>query len=770
MGPDVIAPPVRHVGLIGNFPPRRCGLATFTADLHSALRTADPGLALSTVAMTDPGAQHSYPGEVGYEIAQDDPQGYVAAAEHINALNPDVVCLQHEFGIFGGPAGDHVLGLVERLRAPVVTTLHTVLTAGNADQRRVMSALADASSRLVVMTEMGRDILTRDMGVAKDKIAVIPHGIPDLPFLDPAFEKHSFGLEGRKVALTFGLLSPGKGIEMMIAALPKLVRRHPDLVYVVLGATHPHLLAREGEAYREDLEAQVRKLGLEDHVRFVNEFVDAPTLQAWLSASDIYVTPYLSEAQITSGTLAYSVGLGKAVVSTPYWHAQELLAGERGELVPFASPDALAEAVGSLLTDSRRRDRLRRNAYQAGRSMTWPVVAQSYLGLFAQARLGQRDEEGPVRLRTAAPPPPEPTMSAVARMTDGCGMLQHSRSTVADRRHGYCLDDNARALMLAADFDAEGLVDSRPADLAKIYASFVDYAWDEAAGRFRNFMDYDRHWLETEGSQDSFGRGLWALGRTVRVTRDHGLKLWATALADKVMAESSFLESPRAEAFAVLGLADWLAVYPGHRPARRLLETFSNRLLERLRAERRDGWVWFEPVLAYDNARLPEALLRAGATFERQDMRDEALAALTWLVRCQTAPAGHFRPVGTDSFGHRYLSPKPFDQQPLEAWATMDACAAAYAATGNEHWLEEAERAFAWYLGSNDLGLRLATPDGGCYDGLQIDRVNLNQGAESILAFQFAALAARRLRAANCGELGPSAVAGNGSVEAAACS
>jgi hypothetical protein len=503
-------------------------------------------------------------------------------------------------------------------------------------------------------------------------------------------------------------------------------------------------------------------------VRFVNEYVVAPTLVAWLSATDIYVTPYLSEAQITSGTLAYSVGLGKAVVSTPYWHAQELLAERRGMLVPFASPDALAEAVGTLLDDKRLRDELRRNAYEAGREMVWPVVARRYMALFEESRSATARRSDLAALQTRPATPPGPDLAVVDRMTDTCGMLQHARSTVPDRRHGYCLDDNARALMLAAQCEAEDIDGPRAAALAGIYASFVDYAWDEPNGRFRNFMGYDRQWLEREGSEDSFGRGLWALGRTAELTRSHGLKLWATSLADRVIPCSAFLASPRARAFAILGLAAYLEVYPGHRAARGQLGAFATDLLELLRAQRRPRWTWFEPVLAYDNARLPEALLRSAIALQREDMQAEALDALRWLCHQQTAPAGHFRPVGTQSFGAAYQPPRPFDQQPLEAWATIDACALAFRQTGNRPWLEHAEAAFAWYLGANDLGLRLATPDGGCFDGLQVDRVNLNQGAESILAYQFAVMAIRRLRSRS-DEVGDGGKrAGKGASEAAA--
>ena len=741
-----VAPPVSHVALIGNFPPRKCGIATFTADLREALVATDPDLRISTVAVTDEGQNHAYPAVVGYEISQHEAGDYAAAADHINALNPDAVSIQHEFGIFGGEAGEYLLKLTERLRAPVVMTLHTVLVDPTPDQRRVMERLAEHSSRLVVMTEMGRIILTRDWNFPAEKIAVIPHGIPDVPFLDPAFQKHNFGLDGRKVILTFGLLSPNKGIENMIDALPALTKAHPDLVYVVLGATHPHLVARDGEAYRDHLQARADALGVTDHVMFVNEYVDAPILQAWLSAADIYVTPYLNEAQITSGTLSYAVGLGKAVVSTPYWHASELLSDDRGALVPFGDPEALAAAIGDLLTDSGRRDRLRSLAYDAGRQMIWPVVGRAYLDLLAEARAGARVPAPISTLRAGRRVPLASSLTAVDRMMDGCGMLQHSRSTIPDRRHGYCLDDNARALMLTVELKAEGIETERSARIADTCAAFVDAAWDEDRAAFRNFMGYQRHWLEDTGSEDSHGRALWALGRVVESTNDHGMKLWATGFSDRVIPASVHLTSPRATAFAALGLVGWLTVYPGHRPARQMLDTFAARLHDQLREQRRPDWLWFEPVLAYDNARLPEALIRAGQHLGNRDMIADGLAALEWLADLQTSEAGHFRPVGTESFGKLYGRPLPFDQQPVDAWAMIEASTTAFHATGDFQWQRHAEAAFDWFLGRNDLGLRLATPNGGCYDGLQVDRVNLNQGAESILAFQFSVRAMRQLQ------------------------
>lgn len=734
--------PVGHVALIGNFIPRQCGIATFTADLHEAMSRQCPGLRISTVAMTDPGRSYDYPCQVGYEIAQEKLEEYLAAAEHINALNPDAVCIQHEFGIFGGEAGEYLLQLTDRLIAPVVVTLHTVLTDPNPDQRRVLEQLEARASKLVVMTEMGRKILIRDWNFPVEKIVVIPHGIPDLPFRSADLKKHLFDLEGHKVAVTFGLLSPGKGIENMIAALPGLVKDHPDFIYVVLGATHPNLVAYEGEAYRERLMEQARSLGVENHLRFVNQFMDTPTLQAWLSVADIYVSPYLNEAQITSGTLSYAVGMGKAVVSTPYWHAAELLANGTGALVPFSDPDALYKTISELLSDEQRLEEIRARAYKAGRLMIWSVVGRSYLDLLGEVHTNNR---APLEISEQRPDA-TPSLAAIDRMVDGCGMLQHSRSSIPDRRHGYCLDDNARALMLAVDLNCEGIDVARAQRIITTCASFVDYAWNEAKGQFRNFMDYQRNWLEDSGSEDSQGRALWALGRVVRSSGDARLKFWATSLGEQVIPAIARLGSPRARAFIALGLVDWLSAHPGHIPARDLLEKSASWLQALLRKTQRQDWLWFEPVLAYDNARLPEALIRAGVTLENQEMQEDGLASLQWLMKMQTGEGGVFRPVGTHSFGREYEEPLPFDQQPVEGWATIEACQAAFKASESGKWKAYAEAAFDWYLGLNDTGLRLATADGGCFDGLHEDRVNLNQGAESLLAFQYAGHAIRKMQ------------------------
>ncbi|WP_294391810.1 glycosyltransferase family 4 protein [uncultured Sphingomonas sp.] len=734
---------IKRVGLIGNSPPRLCGLATFTRDVHQALAAAFPDIAVDLYAMNDPGSNHSYGPEVACTIAQDDIADYRRAAQAINDSGADVVLVQHEYGIFGGSAGAHLLKLLDRVDAPVVVTLHTVLEQPNADQRTVLDALARRASRLIVMAEKGREILARVHGLAWSKIAVVPHGVPDRAAVPSAEMKPQFGFDGRRVLLTFGLLSPNKGIETMIRAMPAIAAAHPEALYVVLGATHPHLVAREGEAYRESLMALAEELGVSGSVRFIDGFLEQEDLLDYLQAADLYVTPYLNETQITSGTLSYAVALGKPVVSTPYWHAAELLRDGLGVLVSFGDSRCFAEEIISLLDDDDRVRRMSDRAYAAGRTMLWSRLAEAYVSICTEAARG-RAIRLPVANRGVDRRSAVIRLDSIERMTDRTGMIQHSIFAVPDRNHGYCVDDNCRALMLM--HRVEGEQAARADRLATIYASFVQHAWNGELGRFRNFMGFDRGWLEAEGSEDSFGRSVWAIGVTAAEAHAQDMRRWALHLFDQVAPHSLELGSLRTWAFALLGAEAVLRQHRDHALAKRMVREFGERLLAELRRERKDDWTWFQSVLAYDNARLPEALLRAGDLLGEQAMIDEGLAALAWLDAKQTNKRGQFRAVGTDSFGQEYREPLPFDQQPLEAWATVDAMLAAHGLTGEQRWQDAAWRAHNWYLGDNDLDMPIATTaDGGCFDGLMSDRVNLNQGAESILAFQFSCAAMAKL-------------------------
>ena len=738
---------VKSVVLIGDYPPRRCGIATFTADVREALASARPDLRCEVAALNDHDETYAYPPEVAYEIREDELDDYRDAAARINAAAPDVVCVQHEFGIFGGPAGEHLMTLLDALDAPVVSTLHTILERPNADQRRVFERLIARSSRVIVMAERGRDMLRRTWGVPEEKIVLVPHGAPDTPLLPTDEFKAELGFSGHDLLFTFGLLSPNKGLETAIRAMPAIVAARPNALYVVLGATHPHLLAHEGERYRDSLKALAKELGVGEHVRFVDSYTDTPRLLRYLHAADVYLTPYLNVEQITSGTLSYAAALGKPIVSTPYWHAEELLADGRGVLVPFADAPAIAEAVTSLLSSPERLRAVREHVYRDTRSTVWSRLAERYLEAFSAAVAMDARSRRPAAAQRSAP-----SLAGVRRMSDSCGMLQHSLFSLPDRRHGYCVDDNARALILMHRWP--GAPDDERRALTSIYASFVQHAWNPDAGRFRNFMSYERAWLEPAGSEDSTGRAFWSVAVTAAEAPGADHRLWAQSLLGEVLPHMVRLSSPRTDAFVVLGLAALVQAGRAGSEQREVLADKAAGLAARLRSMRANGHAWFETYLSYDNARLPEALIRGGHALGDRAMVDLGLSALEWLCAEQTSPAGLFRPVPTVDFGRSDGSGGLFDQQPLEAVATVEACQAALEAGGGPRWAAEAERAYAWFYGANDLGASLADAgEGECYDGLTWAGANRNQGAESVLALQMAACSFRALTKAGLARL-----------------
>ena len=722
--------PLNRVAFIGNHLPRRCGIATFTHDLHRAVSTARPGLETCVVAMNDSGGAYDYPAAVRFQIQEDTVDAYAEAADALNAARVDVVSLQHEYGIFGGEAGGHIVELLRRLTMPIVTTLHTVLPAPTPAQRDAMGKIVARSTKLVVMAEKGRELLRSVHDVPAQKIEVIPHGIPDFPFLESHHAKTKFGFGGKTVILTFGLLSPSKGIETVIDAMPAIVESCPNAVYVILGATHPNLIRHQGEAYRDGLNARARELGMEDHVVFFNQFVDQATLLDFISMCDVYATPYLHEAQMTSGTLAYSFGLGKAVVSTPYWHARELLDDGRGILVPFGDAKAIGSEIAALLSNDVRRHAMRKRAYAASRSMTWAQTAKRYMATFELSFEARRS--APAGRSEVLP---ELRIGHLLSMCDRTGLLQHAIHSIPDRTHGYCVDDNARALLLSSSLATFGEAQlSEP--LTVSFAAFLQHAWNPDTQRFRNFMSYDRRWLEAQGSEDSHGRALWALGECARGDADPSRRKWAVALFKTALPATEHFRSPRAWAFTLLGLDAYCTLVVGDLAAGRLRELFSDRLVSAFHATETKDWLWFEDVLAYDNARLSQALLLTGAALKRSELVKVGLTSLRWLMAQQTTPDGYFRPVGTESFGVARKAPLAFDQQPLEAAAAISACLAACRLNDSAEWTAGAMRALDWFLGGNDLQTPLVDQtNGSCLDGLHRDRPNENKGAESAVSY-----------------------------------
>ncbi|MEQ1780632.1 MAG: glycosyltransferase family 4 protein [Hyphomonadaceae bacterium] len=737
--PEAIRPRLKRAAMIGNFPPRKCGIATFTRDTFDSLRALLPRTEWNLVVMEDKGGNHAYPQQVTHVVPQDDIAAYQQTADDLNRAGVEVVFLQHEFGIFGGESGAHILALLRRLRMPVVTTLHTVLQNPNPDQKRVLDEILRISSAVIVMTEMGADILERVHGAGPTKVHVIPHGAPERPFSATDPFKAPLGLAGNKVIMTFGLLSPNKGLETIIRGLPAILDRHPDAIYLIVGATHPHLVKHEGEAYRDRLVELARSLGVVDHLRFINRFVGDTELVDLLQAADLYVTPYLTEAQVTSGTLAYAIALGKPVVSTPYWHAKEALADGVGVICPFNDTRAFTREIIDLLADDERRDTMAHRAYNAGEPSRWRKVAQETTGL-ALACLTSHER----RKEEAFRPLARPKLDGLLRMSDDCGVMQHSRFGAPDRRHGYCTDDNSRALSFVARLASEGPLDPAAQKLGLSCAAFLNHAWSPENGRFRNFMGFDRRWLDEGGSDDCCARALEALCLVARDWPQCDLRDWAGDLAREVIQHMNAWASLRSRALVIKALLAAEHIIISEPEARRLITDAVGELL-RCAQDGATGHGWFEPTLSYDNARLPEALILAGERLQDPDMLSAGIDTLERLMKRQLSAHGFFAPVATSSFAETSADHIHFDQQPIEALATVDACLAGWRATGATHYAHAARQAFEWFGGRNVHGVALARPsDGICCDGLTVDGLNRNHGAESILSYLLAAASVRR--------------------------
>ena len=736
-----------RLAFIGNYLPRQCGLATFTTDLCNAIAAEYGDERLFAIAVNDPDSTYDYPERVRLEMDQEDCSSYERAAEFLNFNGNDLVCLQHEYGIFGGEAGSHILSLIRNLKMPLVTTLHTVLREPSVQQREVLDTIASLSDRLIVMSEHAAGMLREVYGVPPEKIDVIPHGVLDLPFTDPNYLKDKFGTEGKSVLLTFGLLSPNKGIENVIRALPAILENHLDVMYVVSGATHPHIKRREGERYRESLLALAEELGVSSHVIFNNRFLSTEELVEHLSAADIYITPYRQEAQVVSGTLAIALGAGKAILSTPYWHAQELLAEGRGVMVPFDDPAAIASATITLLDNDAERHAMRKRAYLYARGTTWQKTAEAYMACFQRARTARMMrpqslllEKANKRLEEVLP---AVNTTHLSNMTDDTGVIQHAIFSLPNNQEGYTTDDNARALIVTTILNGSGeLWSPEHSLLSRRYLAFLWLAFNQEKGRFRNFLSYGREWQEEVGSEDSHGRALWSLGKVFCYPGGSELRGAAARLFENALPATLTFTSPRAWAFSLLGVHAYLECFPGDRKLQGIGKELANRLLDVYERSHTAGWLWFEQSLSYSNARLAEAMLIAGSQSGNKRMTEVGLESLRWLLGEQhRTDEDTFVPIGSRGFYLKGSAKARFDQQPVEACATVSACLQACRLTREQFWLDEAWSAFRWFLGENDLSVPLYDPaTGGCCDGLHPDRVNENQGAESTISFLMALL------------------------------
>jgi len=730
----------KKVAFISSYLPRKCGIATFTSDLIKNATLASKGRFEPLVVAMRSSNEEKYNEPVKFEIRQDVKSDYISAADYINFSHVDVVTVQHEFGLFGGDAGSYLSLLLNRLKAPIVTILHTVLNDPGPAYHKALVDICDTSCKVIIMNERGISMLRDIYGVSGKKVMLIPHGIPDLPFVDNNYYKHKFGMEGRRTILTFGLLSKNKGIEVMLRAMPTIIKSVPSALYIVLGMTHPSVLKYDGESYRFSLRKMVKELGLQDHVIFHNRFVNDEELHNFLCAADIYVTPYLNREQLTSGTLSFAVGTGKAVISTPYWAAMELLAKGQGKLVRFGDSEHTAEAILEILQDDSRFYSLRRKAYDYGRSRTWPKVGQTYWKLFNSKLL-------PSRITAAIPSVtetissiavPEPSLAHLKKLTDHTGLYQHAKFTVPNREHGYCTDDNARAVIAMTKYYAQ-YPEPEALELFDTYLSFIMHS-QNSDGSVKNFLNFDRTWMKNEPLNDALGRVLWALG-TVMATPPSPLYL--PIIKDYFDKSVKHIQKqyPRGQAYSILGMSDYLRQFPGASDIKRQLAQAADKLISLYEKKSRPDWQWFEDKLTYDNAILPCSLFVAGLTLCNKKYIEAAEKTGEFLLE-NTFGDNHFSFIGCNGW-YPYGGPKAeFDQQPIEAASTIMMLRAAYDATGNSRYLTLQRKAFDWFLGENDLNIPLYDfRTKGCNDSLMPGGVNVNQGAESIISFLLSLLA-----------------------------
>lgn len=729
------------IAYISTYLPRECGIATFNNNVVRAIlanfkahgQTAQEsgfGVAVNDSEDVD---EYAYPEEVKFVIRQDRQKDYISAATFINTSDADVCLLEHEFGIFGGESGIYILPLLHRLQKPLVTVLHTILKEPSYTQKVIIQEIAQRSAKLIVMSHRGIEFLTTFYQIPPEKIQLIEHGVPDLeaPKVNPLHNMAPF--RNRRVLFSFGLLSRNKGLETVIRALPAIVARHPEVVYVILGNTHPGVLRSSGEEYREQLKLLAIKLKVDKHLVLINKFVSETELMNYLSAATIYITPYYNEAQITSGTLSYAVGAGAAVVSTPYWHALELLAEDRGRLFGFKDSDALASVVNELLDDEEKLNELQRNAYQYGLHLRWPKIGAEYIRLIEQV-LAQTDGFEH-KLHQIVDPEiiPEFSLAHVCRLTDDTGIVQHAKYGIPNLKEGYCLDDNARALIMALMAYQQNK-SKEALRLLPIYLSYIHYLQRDD-GNFRNFLSFTREYLDEIGSEDSFGRTVWALGYLINCAPNNSYREFAGELFCRSVAHFKHLHHLRGIGNTIIGIAYYLKAHPNDEGMTGELLNLTAFLLRAYEVHNQGEWHWFEHKLTYDNAILPLALLHSCEITGDEQVRQVAMESLFFLDSLSFRH-GFLSPVGNQGWYRQGVEMPLFDQQAIETMAMVLMYLKAYQTTHEPEFIEKMFVSYQWFLGENILRVPLYDQETkGCCDGLQQTAINRNQGAESTLAY-----------------------------------
>lgn len=721
---------------IGTYPPRECGIGTFTKNLCKSMvsiyATKHGLIDGIVVAMDDHEQTYNYPKEVKLTIRQEHQRDYLKASDFINLSGADLCVLEHEFGIFGGQNGVYILSLLHRLEIPLIVTLHTIVKTPTYNEKMVLQEICKMANKIVVMSHKAIEFLIEIYNVQKEKIVFIEHGVPDLKF-DHEQSKKEFKLENKKVILTFGFISRNKGIETVIKALPNVVEKYPDILYIVMGKTHPNVIRHQGEEYRNYLQQLVKSLNLEKHVLFLNKFTNQKELFKYLSASDIYVTPYLNEAQITSGTLSYAIGVGSAIISTPYWHAEELLADGRGRLFNFNDSEELSTILMELFDKPELLKKLKKRAFEYGKKITWPKTGEKYIDL--TNRILDSKPEVFVKKETALDPLILPRFSLVhiKRLTDNTGIIQHAKFVVPNLKEGYCLDDNARALIMVLQAYRQKK-DSLAFELIPIYLSYIHYMQNQD-GTFRNFLSFDRRFLDEVGSEDSFGRAIWSLGYLLEHAPNDSYYQMGRLIYFDALPNFEKLQTLRGIANTMIGISYYLKSNPSDDSVTKILQNLAYKLIKKYEENSTKNWRWFEPLLTYDNGILPLALLYSAEILNENKITEIALESMEFLTET-TLKDGYLSIIGNEKWYSKKSERSMFAQQPLDALAMVLMYYQAFNLTKDKEYLNKLYISFMWFLGENDLRMTLFDYETkGCCDGLEQYGVNRNQGAESSLAY-----------------------------------
>lgn len=732
------------IAYIATYPPRECGIGTYTQNKFRAVHNykiskqeVHKGI---VIAMNDDKNTYEYPEEVKFLISQDQQIDYIDAARFINESGADICVLEHEFGIFGGQDGSYILSLLHQLKIPVIAVLHTVLKAPSYNQRAITTEISRMAAKTVVMSYKAVEFLTKVYGIDSGRIEIVEHGVPELQFNQETV-KRELNLETKKVLLTFGLISRNKGIETVLKALPPVVAKYPETIYIILGKTHPSVVRHSGEEYRFYLERLVKELKLEGHVLFINEFIDQNDLVKFLSAADIYVTPYLNEAQITSGTLSYAVGAGCAVVSTPYWHAVELLSEGRGRLFNFNDYKQLSSIFMELLDHPQAMDEMSNKASAYGRKITWPMTGQKYIKL-AKTILLQHQELGEAGKKEVVIDPlllPPFSLDHIKRMTDGTGLFQHAKFGIPNLKEGYCIDDNARGLlMVLMAYKQEN--NSQAVELMRIYLGFIHYMQNDN-GTFRNFLSFSRNFLDDVGSEDSFGRTIWALGYLIGNAPNDTYLQFGREMFLKASPNFEKLQYVRGIADTIIGISYYLQGSPSNIEMVEKMRHLSYKLIDKYNVYSTESWKWFEPVLTYDNAVMPLSLLHAGEILMDEKIINTAIESMHFISGI-TLKNEYLSIIGNEKWYAKDSIHSMFAQQPIDAMMMVLMFQKAYLLTKDETYLDNLYTSYMWFLGENDLRMKLYDHETkGCFDGLEFYGVNQNQGAESTLAYLISHLA-----------------------------